>query len=266
MKKKNKKLPFVIILLVGVILSSLYIGVTNILQNIFSPRSVQDFHYLYVQASATVMSCLLLCVFGYGSVLKEKGFVKKPFFKAIFIYILGVIGLILIYAKCVQPQLKVNSFPIICNFITLMFLIGCSEEICYRGLILNLLLEHLPDTKKSIDMAIILESVLFGSGHILKWISSGKIFNGLLQCFIATIFGIAISILYIRYKSIWTVILLHTAYDFSLYVFDGIFHMNRFNVLEELSMFRGIIAIVMFILSLGMTIWHFFIKKSNDIL
>lgn len=121
-------------------------------------------------------------------------------------------------------------------------------------------LEHLPNTKKSIDVAIIQESVLFGSGHILKWIPSGKIFNGLLQCFIATIFGIAISILYIRYKSIWTVILLHTAYDFSLYVFDGIFCMDGFNVLEPMSMFRCIIAIVMFILSLGLSVWHMFIK------
>ena len=76
---------------------------------------------------------------------------------------------------------------------------GICEELLYRGYLLNLLAETMPNY-----LAVIVSSLLFGAGHI---------YQGLSHVFRSAMFGVILSIIYLLTDSIYLVIFLHIFLD-----------------------------------------------------
>lgn len=109
-------------------------------------------------------------------------------------------------------QSKPGMLPI---FIFMNFLIGFSEELLVRGLLLSVLLLKWGTTKKGIVVCVIASSMLFGSAHLGNlFINPSLVVATISQIIYATFIGIFFAACVLRSQSIWPAIVLHAALDF----------------------------------------------------
>ena len=123
-------------------------------------------------------------------------------------------------------SLKLNSpesinFNNIISLLIFCALIGITEEFLCRGWLQNEFLERYGDTKRNVITSIIFASFIFGVMHLSNiFATSQHIFETLLQIINAMSLGFLFGVLYYKTKNIWSVIVLHAIYDFSIMVGD----------------------------------------------
>ena len=142
---------------------------------------------------------------------------NRPFLKSLLVIIFGLI-------------VAVNNFPIIAYFdnraaitepiyTVYVFIIECIsigffEEIIFRGVILLLLLQKLPKTKKGMYMAIVISSAIFGLIHLINLFSGAGFGATILQIGYSFLMGMMWAVVYLKTKNIWMSVLLHSTYNF----------------------------------------------------
>lgn len=99
-------------------------------------------------------------------------------------------------------------------FILSCIAIGMFEELMFRGLILNVLLDYLKDKKHGMMMAMLISSFLFGFIHIFNIFSGASVTSTLLQVSYSFLTGLLWSAVFILTKQIIIVIILHASYNF----------------------------------------------------
>ncbi len=105
------------------------------------------------------------------------------------------------------------------SVLILCALIGITEEFLCRGWLQNEFLERYGDTKKNILTSIILASFVFGIMHIVNVITTSQtLFETVLQIINAVSIGFFFGVLYYKTRNIWSVIILHAYYDFSIMI------------------------------------------------
>jgi len=142
---------------------------------------------------------------------------------AILIGILGVffniliVGLVTISAEVLPIQDEMEQYQALMEplmnspFILLFLVVSVSaplfEEILFRGIVLN-------DFKKAVPvwLAVTIQGILFGVFH-MNWI----------QGVYASVLGIVLGIIYIKYQSIWAPIIMHFTYNTTSFILDYIF-------------------------------------------
>ena len=123
-----------------------------------------------------------------------------------------------------------NNFPIIAYFDSRAILlepvqsvyifilecisIGFFEEIIFRGMILLLIMQRLPKTKKGVFQAIVISSIVFGLVHSLNLFAGASISSVLLQIGYSFLMGMMWSVLFLATKNIWFTMILHASYNF----------------------------------------------------
>ena len=90
-----------------------------------------------------------------------------------------------------------------------MILIGWIEEIIFRGFLLKK-----KEKRRGLKVAIIISSVTFGIGHILNLVSQPG-FETFLQVIYAIAFGFMFVYVFLKTKSLWPCIILHSIIDFT---------------------------------------------------
>lgn len=90
-----------------------------------------------------------------------------------------------------------------------MILIGWIEEIIFRGFLLKAI-----EKRRGLKVAIIISSVTFGIGHILNLVSQPG-FETFLQVIYAIAFGFMFVYVFLKTKSLWPCIILHSIIDFT---------------------------------------------------
>ncbi len=116
-------------------------------------------------------------------------------------------------------NLKAVSFQSVIGLLVLCALIGVTEEFLCRGWLLNEFLERFGDNKRNIITSIALSSVIFGLMHITNVVvTSQTMFETSLQIINAITFGFLLGSVYYKTKNIWSVIILHAFYDFSIMI------------------------------------------------
>ncbi len=114
---------------------------------------------------------------------------------------------------------EVLTFKNVFSVMLLCGLIGITEEFLCRGWLQNEFLERYGDTKKNIITSILLASFIFGIMHIVNVITTSQnFFETILQVVNAMSIGFLFGILYYKTKNIWSVIILHAYYDFSIMI------------------------------------------------
>ena len=92
--------------------------------------------------------------------------------------------------------------------------VGLFEEIIFRGLLLMVLIQYLPKTKKGNLIAVILSSVLFGLIHIFNIFYGGAFDSTVLQVSYSFLMGMMWAIIYLKTRNIWIVMVLHATYNY----------------------------------------------------
>ena len=141
MKKKLMRMPKVVTILVAVLIVAIFLGSMDVAA-FFLADTVSLPGYgssMIAEFMAGVVAFLLLCLFGYFGVLGEKG---KGFIHGLYTggFLTGYCCLELaaqLYVQMMTPDAKVVSALEILFFAATMFLIGWTEELIFRGVILN---------------------------------------------------------------------------------------------------------------------------------
>ena len=107
-------------------------------------------------------------------------------------------------------------------FFVAMFAIGLAEELVFRGVIAQTLLEHFGTSRAGIWKACIVSGLFFGGAHLSNLLSSAP-FGVLMQCVFAASLGVLYAALYFRTGNLWVMVFLHGANDLSSLLIGGLY-------------------------------------------
>jgi membrane protease YdiL (CAAX protease family) len=154
-------------------------------------------------------------LFGY---LNRLGFKRKNVLKGlqyaspVLIGSLYSLVLSIVYVK--QYKLYIPGIYRIISIVFQMLAIGFFEEILFRGILLNTIIYIFNKKKKSVYCAVIISSIIFGLCHLSNLINRPHILIGTIsQVLYSTMIGILYSIVYIKYRNILSIIIIHTLFN-----------------------------------------------------
>lgn len=140
----------------------------------------------------------------------------------------------MLLCSLVPLAVVVNNFPIIgvlsgaayvtkpYYFIAIFALealmIGMFEEFAFRGVLLPYILESRRSSAKSIFLATVISSALFGGIHLFNLLSGGGVGSVLLQIGYSFLIGGMCAIVLLYTRCIWLCVALHAIYDFGGYL------------------------------------------------
>ena len=120
-------------------------------------------------------------------------------------------------------------------FLLAMIMVGISEELMFRGVLLNVCLDFFGETTvSSIRKAIIIAGSIFGAFHIFNVLIGASLSGSIVQAANAIALGIMLGAIYIRSgKNIWPCIILHTIQDTAAFLQSGM--MNGGGIKDSVS-------------------------------
>ena len=217
-EKKNKK-PNVVIY--TILMAIVFIVLTELViwgyAGDFITKSILSAPQGRLVVSEAVLAGLVLIVmlsFGNSYVFTQK---KEKIYKGLFyglFYLIGacIFGLIFSFSG------KFSNPAAILNIALGCFLVGIAEEFLCRGWLLNEFLERFGDTKKGIIFSIFISGLIFGLMHFGNMVNGQDLATTVIQVINAFGIGVVLGVIYYRTKNIWTVILIHGLWDFSLFI------------------------------------------------
>ena len=108
------------------------------------------------------------------------------------------------------------------NFINLISLIlvslsiGMAEELLFRGWLQNEIMRKYNNSKKETIITIVVSGLLFGLFHMINALAGQDILTTIAQVIQTSAIGILFCSVYYASKNIWSLIFLHSFYDFSI--------------------------------------------------
>lgn len=136
----------------------------------------------------------------------------------------GIYEFVSSYVSFDKSSVLFPSIRKIIIFTVMMLLVGIFEEVLFRGVILNSMINKWGYTKTGIIKSVILSSLIFGLCHLVNLLWYPTIIIGTATQVIYTFLnGILFASIYIRCKNIWSVIILHSVCDWLSMVSD-IYH------------------------------------------
>ena len=114
-------------------------------------------------------------------------------------------------------NLETFSLAKFINVLLLSIFVGVAEEFLCRGWLQNEFIERFSSNRKETILSILLASLVFGFMHILN-LGTQSLFETILQIVNAAALGMLLGSVYYKTKNIWSVIFLHSFYDFSIFL------------------------------------------------
>jgi len=259
MKKKEKKK--INIVLYTLLMALIFVFVTEGIIYGYGGRIVYDSITNYPQGnlviSEAVLAVLVLIVmllFKNSYVFKtEKGTLKTGLFYGLF-YIIGTVFFLLLNGIVIggfQSGLTLINLAIGC------LLVGICEEFLCRGWLLNEFLERYGNTKKGIWYSIIVSGIIFGLMHISNIFTMGQAVSLTVnQVISASAAGIMFGLIYYKTKNIWSVIIIHGLWDFSLFLGEALPPTSSIETISGFSVVGILFTILMVLAELLSVIPH----------
>ena len=129
------------------------------------------------------------------------------------ILVLSVIIALANATELIGTNVNVNN---LISLVIYVVLIGFFEEIFFRGIIENELLEKYSGNKKEILISIIISGVVFGVVHLTNLLAGQDLLTTMMQFVQTTAIGILFGTVYYKTRNVWAMIFLHSFYDFSV--------------------------------------------------
>lgn len=229
MKDKIMRAPKIVTIITGIVVVAIFLGVTDVMGILLSYANLPALPgyglSMIAELAAGIVAFLFLLLFGYQGKLKEKG---KGFVLGLYIggFLTGYCCLTLMaqcYVQALDADAKLVSALEIVFFVLTMFLIGWTEELIFRGVVMNLFLERFSKTKRGILASVILSSVLFGAVHLTNISSGVSLASASIQAVTAGLLGVILGAVYVRSGNLWLVIMYHALVDFAGLMGSGLF-------------------------------------------
>jgi membrane protease YdiL (CAAX protease family) len=165
--------------------------------------------------SGIIISILILIMTKFIGCINVFGLKKNNILRSLGssfpIFCVGICSLILslLYINHIgfsEPNYYSLSISIIWLFGVALF-----EEIFMRGIILNILIRN---CKKDKLFLIIVSAIIFGISHLYKLIDGiENLVWAIPQVLYATIIGIFLSIIYLKYNNMWSIVIIHFLFN-----------------------------------------------------
>ena len=214
-KKPNIVLYTIFMLIAFFIITELIIwgyGSTIILEAI---TNYPQGNLVITEAILALLVLIVMLIFKNSYVFTQK---SEKITKGLFYGIYYIIGGVLIILLAGGLNGIMHGGLSIINLIIGCFFIGVAEEFLCRGWLLNEFLERFGDTKKGVWYSIIVSGLIFGVLHFSNVLYGQDLISTITQVIGAAGTGIMFGIIYYKTKNIWSVILLHAFWDFSIYL------------------------------------------------
>ena len=121
-----------------------------------------------------------------------------------------------------RPDTPLLPLPRILTFLLNMILVGVAEELVFRGIIAQTLLERYGTARAGVWKACLISGVLFGAAHLSNLIGSAP-FGVLMQCVFAGSLGVLFAAIYFRTGNLWVLVFLHGAQDAASLLAGGLY-------------------------------------------
>ncbi|MDC0559146.1 CPBP family intramembrane metalloprotease [Candidatus Izimaplasma bacterium] len=107
-----------------------------------------------------------------------------------------------------------EPFYVVYYFIVECLSIGYFEEIAFRVILLTILLQRLPKTKKGMFQAVLISSAVFGLIHLTNLFAGAGFAPTIMQVGYSFLTGAMLAVVYLKTKSFLAIVLLHASYNF----------------------------------------------------
>ena len=121
-----------------------------------------------------------------------------------------------------RPDTPLLPLPRILTFMLNMILVGVAEELVFRGIIAQTLLERYGTARAGVWKACLVSGVLFGAAHLSNLLGSAP-FGVLMQCVFAASLGVMLAAIYFRTGNLWVTVFLHSAMDIASMLIGGLY-------------------------------------------
>ena len=121
-----------------------------------------------------------------------------------------------------RPDTPLLPLPRILTFMLNMILVGVAEELVFRGIIAQTLLERYGTARAGVWKACLVSGVLFGAAHLSNLLGSVP-FGVLMQCVFAASLGVMLAAIYFRTGNLWVTVFLHSAMDIAAMLIGGLY-------------------------------------------
>lgn len=175
-------------------------------------------YVIYSVSEFVVCLCAIILLF-----LRKKLYIfkeSKASFKDSLKFCLPVVILSLLVFLANSTELIGSSLNInnLLSLIVYATLIGLFEEIFFRGIIENELLDKFSSNKKEVLTSIIISGVIFGAVHLTNLLMGQDLLTTLMQFVQTTAIGILFGTIYYKTKNIWALAFMHGFYDFAVFL------------------------------------------------
>lgn len=217
-KKKMNIVLFTLIML------AIFLFVTEIIIYGYGGSTIYQAVTYYPQGklviSETILAVMVLIVMllfkNFYVFTQKKESIKTGLFYGLF-YLIGAVLFMLLFGLGMGGFFSgLGLF----NVFVGALLVGLCEEFLCRGWLLNEFLERYGDTKKGVWYSIIISGLIFGLIHLGNFFHGQDIVSTFTQIMNASATGIAFGLIYYKTRNIWSVIILHGLWDFSLFLGD----------------------------------------------
>jgi len=156
--------------------------------------------------------------------------------------------------ELVEPSWTIWVFVLEC------LSVGFFEELVFRGLVLIVLLQRLPQTKTGLFQAIVLSSVLFGFVHLLNLFQGAALWPTLQQVGYSSLMGALWAVVFVATRNIYYAMGLH-----ALYNFFGLVLFRLGSVTDRYDTVTIVSTIVVGILAAAYYLWRLDHVKPKDV-
>ena len=233
MKEKLLKYPkagtIVACVMIVVVYMLLSYGTSFVCKSLFQDGIAGAYSQMAIaEGMQSLVSVLILWGVGYKAILKEKGqgFAKGLYIGGVWLGYAVTLTMRQLYIGILNTNSDFCTGGEITAFVITMLFVGVTEELLMRGVILNMLLDSFPDTRRGVWTAVIIESLIFGLIHFINILSGASFIGVFWQVVNATLGGMLLSAIYIRCRNIWTVIAIHGIFDFMALFQSGVLGMG----------------------------------------
>jgi Predicted metal-dependent membrane protease len=140
--------------------------------------------------------------------------------------------------------------------------VGMTEELMYRGVIMNFVRETMGEGKKSMIISMIISSVMFGVVHLFNLAYTDDVIGTLCQVGYAMSLGFMLAAVYARSHNIWANVIIHFLFDLSLLIYGEVFK-NVTVTVSSLAGEHSIVLISAAIFAAGIAVSMFLLRKKK---
>ena len=198
-KQFLKGLGYAVLMLIFPVISSVFIQMNNI---------TDETMVLIIQAisfsTATILGLILMKINNYKLFAN-----KKINFKNVWWFSPLIVSEIPVLFLGISSDINLSYILVLLYF---TIFVGISEEVFFRGLVLNTLL------KNGGKYGVLVSSLMFGILHLSNLAGGASIKYVILQVIFAFLFGLVSALLVVETKSLFPVIIWHFAHDFIAFI------------------------------------------------